>query len=85
MVVITPPLIAVEPPAFVMRLARAVPPPTAPANWVIPVVFAVRASPPRADPSTVPENVMLPVPVEMIASPASVVAPATLKALLDVV
>ena len=51
-----PPLIAVVPPAFVVRLTRAVVPPTAPPNVVVPVVFTASVK----APSSVLANVMLP-------------------------
>src|SRR5262245_17806672 len=39
-------LIAVMPPAFVVRLVRAVPPPTIPPNVVVPAVFTTRVRAP---------------------------------------
>ena len=74
-------MIAVVPPALVVRLVRLVTPPTAALKSVAPVEFAVRLK----VPSTAPVNEIPPLPVETVVPPASVVVPATLKALLVVV
>ena len=63
------------PPASVVRLARAVAPPTTPLNVVAPVDMASRKKPP----STVPLNTMLPLRVKTFEFPTSVVALFTLK------
>ena len=69
----TPPLMAVEPPASVVRLVRAVVPPTAPVSVVIPVLFNARLWAPL----TVLPKLMLPLPALTAVVPARVAAPAT--------
>ena len=69
------------PPTLVDRLTSGVVPPTAALKSVAEVESATNAKPP----STVPVNVIAPLPVERVASAASVVAPATLNAALVVV
>ncbi|WP_439623575.1 hypothetical protein [Gemmata sp.] len=66
-----PPLIAVVPPASVVRLASGVPP-TGPPNVVAPEEFTARACPPETELA----NVTGPAPAERVASAASVTAPA---------
>ena len=63
------------PTALVVRLARAVPLPTAAANTVAPVELAASAK----SPSTVPVNVIDSLPVDTVVVAASVVLPLTPK------
>src|SRR5204863_9194458 len=60
-VVTAPPFSAVEPPASVVRLTRAVLPPTAPLKVVTPAVLMVRLK----APFTAPARVILPLPLEL--------------------
>ena len=69
------------PPVLVVRLLKAVLPPTLALNKVAPVVSTARAWPPL----TVPVKVTSPEPVLTMVAPAKVVVPATPKALLVVV
>ena len=64
MVVTAPPLIAVVPPAFVVRAANALVPPTAPVKVVVALSFTVRAK----GPFTVLAKV-LPTPVSVAFAP----------------
>src|SRR6266496_882061 len=66
---------AVVPPASVVRLASAIPPPTAPPKVVAPVLFAVSAP----GPSTVPVKVVSLKPKLMVVAPPTVVVPAARK------
>ena len=68
------------PPAFVVRLARSVSPPTSSAKIVSPVELATSAK----VPSTSFVNVMVPLPVETVVLAASVVIPITVKTLFVV-
>ena len=70
MVVTEPPLIAVVPPASVVRLASAAVLPTAPPNVVVPLSFTVRL----CAPFTVLAKV-LPTPVRTVAAPSVTASP----------
>ena len=70
-VTMEPPLRVVAPAASVVKLARAVVPPTTPLNVVVPAVFTVKPNPPL----TAPAKMILPLPVEVSVSFAPSVTP----------
>ena len=76
-----PPLMAVVPTAFVVRLVKAVVPPTTPPKVVVPVLFAFRLKAPL---SVLP-NAMSPAPVSKIVLAPSVTGLLNVIALFVVV
>ena len=69
-VVTVPPLITVVPPALVVKVVRALVPPTTPPKVIVPLSFTVRLN----NPFTVPAKV-LPTPVSVVLVPSVTASP----------